>query len=93
MPNLVGLQDTPSAISMKRAKVDTLVAMQMEALGLKRRDRLSTTDFKENTANYVSTVELESRRLVNNSRISKGEKTKLEGWNSKTVQTNNLAVC
>ena len=78
---------------MKQAKVETLVAMQMEALGLKRRDRLSTTDFKENTANYVSTVELESRRLVNNSRISKGEKTKLEGWNSKTVQTNNLAVC
>ena len=87
MPNLVGLRDSPSATSMKQAKVDILVAMQMEALGLKRRDHLSTTDFKENTSNYVSTVELESRRLVNNSRISKGEKTKLEGWNSKTVQT------
>ena len=93
MPNLVGLRDMPSVDSMEQAKLDTLVAMQMEALGLKRRDRLSTTDFKENTANYVSTVELESRRLVNNGRISKGEKTQLEGWNSKKFQTNNLVVC
>ena len=72
MPNLVRL---PSATSMEQAKVDTLVAMQVEALGLKRRDRLSTTDVKKNTATYVSTVELESRRLVNDGRISKGEKT------------------
>ena len=78
---------------MDQAKVDTLVAMQMEALGLKRREHLSTTDFKENRANYVSTEELEPQRLVNHSRISKGEKTKLEGWNSKRVQINNLIAC
>ena len=78
---------------MNQAKVDTLVAMQMEALGLKRREKLSTADFKENTANYVPTTELESQRLVNNSRISKGEKSKLEGWNSRVIQSNNLVAC
>ena len=69
------------------AKENTLKAMQMEALGLKRRDFLSTTDFKENRLSYVSTVQLESQRLVNKSSIGKGEKSKLEGWNSKTVHT------
>ena len=84
----------PLTTSVKnQAKMDTLKAMQMEALGLQRRDFLSTTDFKENKASYVSSVELESKRLVNKSSISKGERTKLEGWNSKTVHTNNSVAC
>ena len=94
MPNLVGLRDVPPATSMEnQAKEDILIAMQMEALGIIRRDFLSTTDFKENKSSYVSTGKLESRRLVNNNSIGKGEKSKLEGWNSKTTYTNYLVPC
>lgn len=89
MPNLVGLRDGSSPLSLEdQAKNDTLVAMQMEALGLKRRDLLSTTDFKENKASYVPTGQLESHRLVNKSSIGKRQKTKLDGWNSKTIRSN-----
>lgn len=94
MPNLVGLRDDSSPLSVKdQAKHDTLVAMQMEALGLRRREFLSTTDFKENKVSYVPTVQLESHRLVNKGAIGKGEKSKLEGWNSKTVSTNHPIAC
>ena len=93
MPNLVGLRDVPPSTSMENlTKEETLKAMQMEALGLKRRDYLSTTDFKENRLNYVSTVHFESQRLVNRSSIGKGEKSKLEGWNSKAAYTNYCRV-
>lgn len=98
MPNLVGLRDGPSPpsppLSMEdQAKQDTLKAMQMEALGLQRRDHLSTTDFKENKACYIPTKQLESQRIVNKSRIGKGEKSKLDGWNSKTIHANYAVAC
>ena len=75
-----------------QAKQNTLIAMQLEALGLPRRDLLSTTDFKENKLSYVSTVQLESQRLVNKSSIGEGEKAKLKGWNSKIDYINHLVV-
>lgn len=93
MPNLVGLRDIPSPPMMEdQAKRDTMLAMQMEALGMKRRDFLSTRDFKENRLNYISTSELEPQRLVNKGSIGKGEKFKLEGWNSKTTPTKYLVI-
>ena len=93
MPNLVGLRDGPSPLSVEdQAKEDTLKAMQMEALGLQRRDHLSTTDFKENKASYIPTKQLESQRIVNKSRIGKGEKSKLDGWNSKTIKYATLPI-
>ena len=67
-----------------KAKNATLLAMQMEALGLQRRDFLLTTDFRENKVCYMSAKDLESHRLVNKGTISEGEKSKLEGWNGKT---------
>ena len=75
------------------AKRDILVAMQYEALGIKRRDLISTTEFKENKADYVPTVYLESQRLVNKSSIGKAEKSRLEGWNSKTAYANHFVAC
>ena len=94
MPNLVGLRDSPLSSSMEdQAKLDTLKAMQMEALGLSRRESLSTTDFKENKASYVSTASLEPQRLVNKGSIGEGEKSKLQGWNSETAYTNYLLAC
>ena len=128
----------PPATSMEDpTKEDTLRAMQMEALGSKCQEYLSTTDFKDNSSNYplsrrfgsihqfwnlclteliflrklarntnhmsfylrllsgratslsdISTVHFESQRLVNRSSISKGEKSKLGGWNSKAVHIN-----
>lgn len=89
MPNLVGLQGIPPPSSVDDlAKHETMKAMQMEALGLMRREILSTTDFKENKARYVSTSALEPERLVNKSSIGKQEKLKLKNWNSKTAHTN-----
>lgn len=86
MPNLVGLRDGLSPPSVEdEAKQDTLRAMQMEALGLQRRDYLSTTDFKENKASYIPTQQLESQRTVNKGRIGNVEKSKLDGWNSKPI--------
>lgn len=93
MPNLVGLRDIPPTSIENPAKEDTLKAIQREALGITRREHLSTTDFKENKSTYVSTVALESRRLVNKSNIGKGEKSKLEGWNSKAACTTYHVVC
>ena len=94
MPNLVGLRDGSSPLlGEDQAKYDTLVAMQMEALGLQRRDLLSTTDFKENKASYVPTGQLESHRLVNKGSIGKGHKSKLNGWNSKTLYSNYSIAC
>ncbi len=94
MPNLVGFRDASPKLSMEdQAKHDTLLAMQMEALGLRRRDNLTTTDFKENKAAYCPTVYLESQRLVNKSSIGEGEKFKLEGWNSKIVYANHPIAC
>ena len=92
MPNLVGLRDYSPTSMENPTKEDTLKAMQREALGIIRRETLSTTDFKENRSSYVSTVELESRRLVNKSSIGKGEKSKLEGWNSKAAYTTYLGA-
>ena len=91
MPNLVGLQNDSPALSMEgQAKQNTLTSMQMEALGIARRDVLSTTDFKENRANYVPTMQLESRRVVNKKSIGEDEKSRLEGWNSKIIYTNHI---
>ena len=84
----------PSATSVNiEAKEATLKAMQLEALGFRRRELISSTDFKENKASYVPTSELESQRLVNKSSIGQREKSKLEGWNSKTFDTSNPVAC
>ena len=89
MPNLVGLRESPPPSLMEdQTKLDTLKAMQMEALGINRRESLSTTDFKENKASYVSTVNLESQRLVNKGCIGEGERSKLQSWNSETAYSN-----
>ena len=93
MPNLVGLRDIPSPPMMEdQGKRDTILAIQMEALGMTRRDFLSTRDFKENRLNYISTSDLEPQRLVNKGSIGKREKSKLEGWNSKTTSTKYLVI-
>lgn len=76
-----------------RAKQDTLNNIQMEDLGPHRLDFFLTTDFKENKYSYVPTVRLESQRLVNKSSIGEGEKSKLEGWNSKAAYGNHLVAC
>lgn len=76
-----------------KAKKDTLLAIQMEALGLDRREHLLTTDFKENKVSYVSTKDLESHRLVNKNSTGEGEKSKLEGWNSKTASAKHPNAC
>ena len=89
MPNLVGFRDAslpPSVMDEVRQK--TLIDMQMEALGLSRRDFLSTRDFKENRGTFVPVAELESRRHVNTAVIGSAQKAKLDGWNSKTANTN-----
>ena len=67
-------------------KQNAMKAVQLEALDIIRRDKLSTTDFKENRDAYVSVMKLEPRRLVNQSSIGEGERVKLEGWNSETVE-------
>lgn len=87
------LNASPPLTMEDQAKYDTLVAMQKEALGVDRRNLLSTTDFKENKVGYVSTVHLESQRLVNKTSIGKEEKFKLEGWNSKTAYANQPVAC
>ena len=71
-----------------QARQNRLIDMQMEALGLSRRDYLSTRDFKENRGTFVPVADLESRRLVNMASIGSGQKAKLDGWNSKTAYTN-----
>ena len=94
MPNLVGLRGGSPPLSIEdQAKHDTLNAIQLEALGLKRREILLTTDFKENKVAYVSAAHLESHRLVNKSSIGEGEKSKLKGWNSKTGYANHHVAC
>ena len=94
MPNLVGLQNvSPPPSSVEDEKHKLLVDMQLEALGLKRREYLSTTDYRENRANYVTTASLEPQRLVNKGSIGSREKSKLEGWNSKTTCINYLVPC
>ena len=86
LSNLVELQDmAPPSMIDDQANRATLIAVQMEALCIKRRDILSTTDFKENKACYIPTKELESRRLINKGRIGEGEARKLKGWNSKII--------
>ena len=72
----------------EQARQNTLIEMQMEALGLSRRDFLSTRDFKENRATFVPVAALESRRLVNTPSIGSAQKAQLEGWNSKIAHTN-----
>lgn len=94
MPNLVGLRGgSPSLSEEDQAKHDILIAMQMEALGGFRREVLLTTDFKDAKTSYVPIVHLESQRLVNKSSIGKEEKSRLEGWNSKTTFDNYLVAC
>lgn len=89
-----GLQDpSPPFLMEDQAKHETLTHMQMEALGLRRREDLLTADFKENKYSYVPTARLESQRLVNKSSIGEGEKSKLQGWNSKTAYGNHLIAC
>lgn len=89
MPNLVGCRDaSPPPSAVDQARHNTLIDMQMEALGLTRRDFLSTRDFKENRATFVPVADLESRRLVNTGSIGSAQKAKLEGWNSKTAYAN-----
>ena len=71
-----------------QARQNVLIDMQMEALGLSRRDFLSTRDFKENRSTFVPVKDLESRRLVHTASIGSAQKAKLDGWNSKTAYTN-----
>ena len=71
-----------------QARQKTLIDMQMEALGSSRRDYLSTRDFKENRGTFVPVADLESRRLVNTAVIGSAQKAKLDGWNSRTANTN-----
>ena len=88
MPNLVGCRDAlPPPSVVDQARQNKLIDMQMEALGLSRRDYLSTRDFKENRATFVPVADLESRRLVNTAVIGSAQKEKLDGWNSKTAYT------
>lgn len=63
-----------------------MVAMQMEALGVRRREKITTTDFKENKSAFVSSEQIQSSRLVNQrgtaeSKLARGAVKQLNAWN------------
>lgn len=70
-----------------------LLARQLEDLGTKRRDFISTTDSKENKAAYRTVTELEglrqSRQVSEGRHHSQGLR-KLKAWNGKTNSSSTL---
>ena len=68
-----------------------MVAMQMEALGRCRRDDITTTDFKENNAAFISSEEIQSSRLINQrgtaeSKLARKAITQLNAWNGEIAR-------
>ena len=64
----------------------------MANLGSGRRERITTTDFKENIRAFVPTAEIQPTRLVNISgteenRIARSAASQLNRWNSKWTLT------
>ena len=64
----------------------------MADLGTGRREKITTTDFKENIRAYVPTAEIQSTRLVNISgteenRIARNTTSQLKEWNSECTLT------
>ena len=64
----------------------------MADLGTGRRERITTTDHKENIRAFVPTAEIQPTRLVNISgteenRIARSTAIQLKGWNSEWTLT------
>ena len=64
----------------------------MADLGTQRRERITTTDFKENIRAFVPTADIERTRLANVSgteehRIARSTAPQLKGWNSEWTLT------
>lgn len=63
-----------------------MIAMQIEALGVRRREKITTTDFKENKAAFVSSDDLQSSRLINQqgtaeSKRARAASKQISAWN------------
>ncbi len=64
----------------------------MADLGTGRREKITTTDFKENIRAFVPTAEIQATRLVNISgteenRIARKTVSQLKEWNSECTLT------
>ena len=72
---------------------DQQLAYEMMAdLGTGRREKITTTDFKENIRAFVPTAEIQAMRLVNISgteenRIARSTAPQLRKWNSEFTLT------
>lgn len=62
-------------------KLEIMKLIQLEALGIIRRNQVSTTEFKENKAAYVPSSRLEHRRLYDGSKIPLKTKNNIDSWN------------